>query len=113
MDEADKNDNLSFYSAQSQFLDFTLYGFRSKNKPLTKLRGSSKLFPFTTELHIENLTLNDDVAMEGNHSEGRRIFMAIEEFSNTYKKFKDKRMSSLMHCLSEIISLNPNYSSEK
>ena len=37
----------------------------------------------------------------------------MQPFTTQYKKHKDRMLSKLMDSLSEIISLNPNYSQEK
>jgi len=57
IEENDKLDKLCYYAAQSQFLDFTLYGFRTSTNRLHKVDGSSRLFSMSKKSHgivIEN-----------------------------------------------------------
>jgi hypothetical protein len=125
IEENDKLDKLSFYGAQSQFLDFTLYGFRTSTSYLRKLDGSSRLFSFSKESHgivIEHETgkqeeedqvmqpLGGDDAEMTENDEYKRIVEALQGFNEQYGRFKEKKMSSLMNSLSEIISMNPTYS---
>jgi hypothetical protein len=51
IEDNDKIDKLSYYAAQSQFLDFTLFGLRASTAPLRKLEGSSRLFSLSKASH--------------------------------------------------------------
>jgi len=55
------------------------------------------------------LPLGEDVEMREN-DEYKRIVEALKGFNEQYGRFKEKKMSSLMNSLSEIISMNPTYS---
>ena len=105
-------DKYSYLASQSQFLDFTLHSFRT-NTPLRKIKQSSRLFSLrSNHINFENLTLqeNQDAARP---SEYRRIKGVLQPFTSYFDKVKGLQLTSLMESLSDLISLNPNYSHEK
>ena len=113
IDDADKLDKLSFFSCQSQFLDFTLHSFKT-NRSLRKLQCSSKLFAlYNEDISLENLIIDEADDHPMLNTEYQRITSEIEPFSEQQQKYKGKKLSALMNSLSEIISMNPNYSQEK
>lgn len=51
--------------------------------------------------------------MPAGESEYERITTQLKPFITTFSKLKTRKLSSLMTSLSELISMNPNYSHEK
>lgn len=98
IEDNDKIDKLSFYAAQSQFLDFTLFGLRASTAPLRKLEGSSRLFSLSKASHcilIEDAHDQEDEdhvmlplvpedgedAIQKDSDEYSRIVQALEGFN--------------------------------
>jgi hypothetical protein len=78
------------------------------------------LFAFSSiDIQFEKILISDEENKEmagdrnGKKDEYQKIMGVVKSFADQYKKLKDRRLGKLMNSLSEIISINPNYSQEK
>ena len=79
---------------------------------LRKVNESAQLLslvnPYVSFVRVD---LEDENLPE--HSEYKRIKDALKPFTSQFDKVKNRDISTLMESLSELISMNPNYSHEK